>query len=281
MDKKEEFKKSLQFPTDIKSQQQNIEEQFNQLNTQYVKTNSLEVKEYLSYLMAAIYLTYKDLYPDLSIYIPFRIKSDDSTIKNYSKELNETLKNYNIPDNQFDLTGINADFMAATIVLDHIKTSRKTHTEYISPDIANLKKFKSSILDFVNNVEEILETGFINEEQYLKLKKETLEKIIQSTYPEFVAERPISYQTELQELNKLYDIKKEYNSFSSEISEDDISSLKSLLLDLRSRSSDKLEYEILKETAPVVFNSPLIKNALKTSFKFVKDSKKPNGFAAI
>ena len=60
MDKKEEFKKSLQFPTDIKSQQQNIEEQFNQLNTQYVKTNSLEVKEYLSYLMAAIYLTYKD-----------------------------------------------------------------------------------------------------------------------------------------------------------------------------------------------------------------------------
>lgn len=281
MDKKEEFKKSLQFPTDIKSQQQNIEEQFNQLNTQYVKTNSLEVKEYLSYLMAAIYLTYKDLYPDLSIYIPFRIKSDDSTIKNYSKELNETLKNYNIPDNQFDLTGINADFMAATIVLDHIKTSRKTHTEYISPDIANLKKFKSSILDFVNNVEEILETGFINEEQYLKLKKETLEKIIQSTYPEFVAERPISYQTELQELNKLYDIKKEYNSFSSEISEDDISSLKSLLLDLRSRSSDKLEYEILKESAPVVFNSPLIKNALKTSFKFVKDSKKPNGFAAI
>ena len=281
MNKKDEFKKSLHFPTDIKSQQQNIKEQFDDLNTQYINTNSYEVKEYLSYLMAAIYLTYKELYPDLSIYIPFRVKSDDSTIKNYTKELNVAVKNYTSDDNKFDLNSINSDFMAATIVLDHVKTSRKTHTEYLSPDIANLKKFKNNILDFVDNAEEILETGFIDEEHYLKLKKETLEKIIQSTYPEFVAERPISYQTELQELNKLYDIRREYNSFSSEVSEDDINSLKSLLLDLRSRSSDKLEYEILRETAPVVFNSPLIKNALKASFEFVKDSKKPNGFAAI
>ena len=281
MNKKDEFKKSLHFPTDIKSQQQNIKEQFDVLNTQYINTNNYEVKEYLSYLMAAIYLTYKELYPDLSIYIPFRVKSDDSTIKNYTKELNVAVKNYNSDDNKFDLNSINSDFMAATIVLDHVKTSRKTHTEYLSPDIANLKKFKNNILDFVDNAEEILETGFIDEEHYLKLKKETLEKIIQSTYPEFVAERPISYQTELQELNKLYDIRREYNSFSSEVSEDDINSLKSLLLDLRSRSSDKLEYEILRETAPVVFNSPLIKNALKASFEFVKDSKKPNGFAAI
>lgn len=281
MNKKDEFKKSLHFPTDIKSQQQNIKEQFDVLNTQYINTNNYEVKEYLSYLMAAIYLTYKELYPDLSIYIPFRVKSDDSTIKNYTKELNVAVKNYNSDDNKFDLNSINSDFMAATIVLNHVKTSRKTHTEYISPDIVNLRKFKNNILDFVDNAEEILETGFIDEEHYLKLKKETLEKIIQSTYPEFVAERPISYHTELQELNKLYDIRREYNSFSSEVSEDDINSLKSLLLDLRSRSSDKLEYEILRETAPVVFNSPLIKNALKASFEFVKDSKKPNGFAAI
>lgn len=153
MNKKDEFKKSLHFPTDIKSQQQNIKEQFDDLNTQYINTNSYEVKEYLSYLMAAIYLTYKELYPDLSIYIPFRVKSDDSTIKNYTKELNVAVKNYTSDDNKFDLNSINSDFMAATIVLDHVKTSRKTHTEYLSPDIANLKKFKNNILDFVDNAE--------------------------------------------------------------------------------------------------------------------------------
>lgn len=84
--KNDEFKKSLQFPTDIKEQQESIKNSIFNLNDQYIQSNSYEVKEYLSYLMSAIYLTYKKLYPDLSIYIPFRIKSDDSAMKNYKKK---------------------------------------------------------------------------------------------------------------------------------------------------------------------------------------------------
>jgi len=52
--KNDEFKKSLQFPTDIKEQQKFIENSYLNLNDQYIQANSYEVKEYLSYLMSAI-----------------------------------------------------------------------------------------------------------------------------------------------------------------------------------------------------------------------------------
>ena len=129
--KNDEFKKSLQFPTDIKEQQESIKNSIFNLNDQYIQSNSYEVKEYLSYLMSAIYLTYKKLYPDLSIYIPFRIKSDDSAMKNYKKEISNTTKKYTLEDNLFDVeTPISSDFLAGTIVLDHIKNSIKTKTNY-------------------------------------------------------------------------------------------------------------------------------------------------------
>ena len=54
-----------------------------------------------------------------------------------------------------------------------------------------------------------------------------------------------------------------------------------MLLELRSRSSDKLQQETLKETIPNIFNSPLIKNALMADFELEKEVIKPNGFVAL
>lgn len=162
---KSDFKSSLQFTnTDITSQQKEINNYFAELNDQYLKANSLEVKEYCSYLIAAIFLTYKRMYPDLSIYIPFRIKSDNSSIKNYSKELNKSImEKYDPQKNELDLSGISKDFIAATVVLDHVKTSRKTKTEYLSPEISRLRKLKEDILNFVNKTDDILENELIDE----------------------------------------------------------------------------------------------------------------------
>lgn len=278
-----DFKSSLQFTnTDITSQRKEINNYFAELNDQYLKANSLEVKEYCSYLIAAIFLTYKRMYPDLSIYIPFRIKSDNSSIKNYSKELNKSImEKYDPQKNELDLSGISKDFIAATVVLDHVKTSRKTKTEYLSPEISRLRKLKEDILNFVNKTDDILENELIDEKKYMDLKKDILKRIIDCTYPECINERDIPYATELSELEILYDTKCENNSFISIITENQIKDLKTLLLDLRSRSSDKLEHEILQETLPTVLSAPLLKNALMVDFKFEKAPKKPNGFVAL
>ena len=83
--KKNEFKERLRHDTNIKKQQQILEQKTWTLVDNYLNTNTFENREYLCYLSAAIYLTYKELYPDLSIYIPFRIKSDQSFIKNLNK----------------------------------------------------------------------------------------------------------------------------------------------------------------------------------------------------
>lgn len=279
--KNNKFKESLQFPTNIKDQQDFIKNSFNDLNEQYINANSYEVKEYISYLMSAIYLTYKNLYPDLSIYIPFRIKSDDSTIKNYKKEFNNEIVSYDSNENMIDFSGISKDFIAATIVLDHVKNSIKTKTEYISDNIYALRTQKQNILNFINDIENKLDYEFLDEKQYMILKQEILKKIIDSTYPEFINERTVSYSTELNEISRSFQIKKDTQTFLPTVSPEQIENLNRLLLDLRSRSSDKLEYEILRETIPTVLNSPLLKNALKIDFDFVKDSKKPNGFAAL
>lgn len=280
--KNDEFKKSLQFPTNIKEQQESIKNSIFNLNDQYIQSNSYEVKEYLSYLMSAIYLTYKKLYPDLSIYIPFRIKSDDSAMKNYKKEISNTTKKYTLEDNLFDVeTPISSDFLAGTIVLDHIKNSIKTKTNYSTDKILELQALKQDTLNFINEVEEKINSDFIDEEEYMTLKQDIIKRIMDCTYPEFTNERTVSYATELNEIDRSFKIKQDSNTFLSSISPEQINNLKDLLLDLRSRSSDKLQYEILRETIPTVFSSPLIKNTLKTNFKFVKDSRKPNGFAAL
>ena len=282
--KREDFKDTLKFnSTDILEQKEQLEDYFSNLNDIYVKANSFEVKEYYSYLSAAIYLTFRKMYPDLSIYIPIRIKSDNSTIKNYSKEFQkDVLTKYDSEKNEIDLSGISKDFVAATIVLDHINTSRESKVKYSSKKIDEYTKLRDEILSFVNETNSLMENNMIDEKTYIKLKERTLELILRSTYPDkCINERTISYDTELKEVQKSYSIKDETNSFLPSITEDQISNLKSLLLELRSRSSDKLQQETLKETIPNIFNSPLIKNALKADVELEKDVKKPNGFVAL
>jgi hypothetical protein len=73
----------------------------------------------------------------------------------------------------------------------------------------------------------------------------------------------------------------ENDSFPTDISPFQISDLQKLLNDFRSRIDDPLHFSILRKTLPVVFESPLVKNVLKTSYKHDKETKKSNGFQAI
>ena len=290
MDTNNMFKDSLK--ADINPSKEFLENQLNTLIDNYLNQNSIKARQYFSYLICAIYLTYRELYPDLSIYIPFRIKSDSSFIKNIQKEFANGINSvdfknpsyiteYDALKNDFSLDKATTDINAATIVLSHIKSSLKTNIEYISPEIEALRKKREENRLFIEDVEEKLKESYIGEEEYTLLVKETLEKIIDSTYDEFTDERIIPYKTELTQILNSYKIKSNSESFSTTITPEQVTSLNSLLNDLRSRLSDKLQYEILRETIPNVFESPLIKNALHANVEFVKDSKKPNGFAAI
>src|SRR5699024_651792 len=132
-----------------KEQQQHLNNKLNQTIDKYSKYNNLEVKTFTCYLIAAIYITYKEMYPDLKINIPFRLKSDDSTIKNIKKEFIHEITNFDSSktdnlDDLFNLNKASDDMIAATVVLEHIKSSIKSSTEYTSDTIKELKKKRNS-----------------------------------------------------------------------------------------------------------------------------------------
>ena len=282
---KNDFKDRLHYPIDIKEQQKILDNSIGELADQFIKSNTVENREFLSYLTAAIYLTYKELYPNLSIYIPFRIKSDHSFMQNIKKEIPNSIEKLSKEDvnnleDLFDTEKISDDISAATIVLDHLKTSDEKNLDYSNELIDELSKKRSKNLFFIENLESRLKDGFTDEEEYYSIKRELLERLVDSTYPEFTLERTIPYSTELEKLDNIYQEKLETANFSSSISKYQTEDLNLLIKDLKFRLSDKLEYEILRETLPVVLNSPLLK-ALNVKAEFKKDSKKPNGFAAI
>lgn len=281
----QDFKNRLNYPVDIQEQQKILNNSISTLCDQFIQSNTVENREFLSYLTAAIYLTYKELYPNLSIYIPFRIKSDHSFIQNVKKEFPNSIEKLPKEDLDnleylFDTEKISDDINAATIVLDHLKTSDEKNLDYSNELINELSKKRSDNFIFLENLQAHLKDGFIDEEEYFSIKKELLERLVDCTYPEFTLERTIPYSTELEKLDTIYQEKLETANFSSTISNYQIEDLGLLIKDLKYRLSDKLEYEILRETLPVVLNSPLLK-ALNIQVEFKKDSKKPNGFAAL
>ena len=253
----------------------------------YISANSHENIEYLTYLTSAIYLTYKELYPELSIYIPFRIKSDRSFLENLKKEITRqfnklTPQEISDLENYFPTDKITTDISAATIVLDHIKPCNINKASYATPLIKNLYKKSLDNSRYIIDIENTLsEEEFLDESVYFEIKRDLLQRIMDSTYSPFTLERTPTYADELKSLDKIYAQKKSSANFSISISEQQYNDLNFLLEDLRSRLNDKLEYEILRETLPTVLNSPLIKEGFGVKSSFIKDSQKPNGFAAL
>lgn len=253
----------------------------------YLSQNSHENIEYLTFLTSAIYLTYKKMYPELSIYIPFRIKSDRSFLENMKKEFARNFKTLTPEElsdleNNFSIDKITTDISAATIVLDHIKPSSISKASYATPLIKDLHKKSLDNTKYINDTEDLLaDDEFLDESVYYEIKRDLLKRIIDSTYPSFTLERTPTYQEELEGLEKIYAQKESSSNFSTSISPQQYNDLYNLIEDLRSRLSDKLEYEILRETLPTVLNTPLLKEGFKIDSSFVKDFQKPNGFAAL
>lgn len=284
--KNNEFKDNLRYPkTYTDPNQQKLHDKLMNILDKYEKNNSYDNREFLCYLTSAIYLTYRELYPRLSIYIPFRTKSDSSFMKNIEKELSRYVNNDDRP-NEFDISPIIKDVSGIKIVLNDINNSLPSTPQYKEllndPEIVNLIDISDKSIRFADSVDLYLNSPIHNGKEYYQLKKELLKQIIKVTPEEFTDERkPKASFTRLYEDTKMeYDYFLENDSFPTVIGLDELSTLTNLSNDLRSRSYDQLHFAILNKTLPIVLDSPLIKNVLRTSANFEKAPKKPNGFQA-
>lgn len=307
MEEKNDFLKSIQVSpenienskqkkvpkTEIEKQQEFLEDTMFSLMDSYLDKNSQEAREYLCYLTAAIYITYREKYEDLVTRIPFRTKGDISYIRNMQKETINNIQNLSTPrkskhidlkylKKKFDTFPILKDIQGMTVVLDSFRrdiTLPRNNCMFKSPLIHELIQKKIAYTNRIRDIETQV-TDFISEKKYLMIKEELLKAIIDMNYPEFTEEIFPSYADELQTTQTRLKNGESLRNFSTSITSIQKLELDNLLEDLEYRLDDRLQYEILRETLPDILKSPLIKDVLNVTFEISKDRKNPNGFAA-
>ncbi len=278
------FKNNIKLLSDKK----NLERKLTGVLDTYSRNNSFENREFLCYLSAAIFLTYKKLYPQLNLHIPFRTKSDLSTIKNIQKEFSKWAESSDSAD-MLDILPMVKDMSGIRIVLDNINLSLPQTDE--SYELFNDEIVKNELNisrdnhHFLNRVDEYLQSPIKTGEQYYKLKMDLLKRIIDSTPKEFTDERkPLpSFEQLLKDTKYQYDyyFSDQDEGFPTTISSVESNDLMILANALRSRAYDKLHFAIIRKTLPIVLSSPMIQNALLTSCEYDKEVLKPNTFHAI
>ena len=121
---KDNFKNSIKVDStpSIGEIQKEMNDSFHKLLDKYEDNNSFKHREFLVYLASAIFLVYKDKFPQISTYLLFRTKSDLSFIMNLKKEF---LKSYNnaIKEMHLNEDAIEKDISGIRLVLDSIKES--------------------------------------------------------------------------------------------------------------------------------------------------------------
>lgn len=281
------FKENIR--CNITKEQKKIEAQMFKLLDEYEKNNSFENREFLCYLTAAIFLVYKEKYPQIAKYLLFRTKSDMSFMKNIQKEFIKFITT-DTQSNQFDISAVDKDISGIKFVLDNINYSLPATAEsrelFGLPDIKKLRKQSKDNLDFIDTVEEFISSPIHNSREFYQFQLELLKRIIEVTPKKFKNERfPNQSYEELYEQSQIqYNYYIENDNFPTSLSERDIGYLEVLLNDLRSKVDNNLHFEILNRTLPIVLDDPLIKNTLLTTFKLEKSneqSQKANGFEAI
>lgn len=274
----------------------------------YQDKNSIDAKKYMCYLAAAIYLTYRKMYPNLVIRIPFRTKSDISYSKNIQKEFEKSLenifRNLNLDEkvtledlkNFFLTEPTTKDIQAATILLDHFREPVLLTYEDGQYDAKHELPNKNDV-DFSDSISDLVAkdmkyTNFItetrpkineylSEKSFLKLKKQILEGIVDLNYHGFDDERYPSYEEDLRMVQERLTKGMIQQNFASSITELQKGELKSLLSNMQHLLEDKLQFNILNNTIGNVLDQKIIKDTLHVTYDYSKTSKKPNGFAAI
>ena len=239
------------FKSTIKVEQENLNKKFNSLLDTYKKNNSYENREFLCYLSAAIFLIYREKYPQLSKYILFRTKSDMSFIRNVQKEFIKYMTDGK-ENEDFNMDSIEKDLSGIRLVLNNINFSLPETDEsrelFNDPKIKELQKQYRENLDFADKVDDYINASVYSGKEYYKLKIELLKRIIDITPPAFTKETfpnpSLLYETAKTEYNYYL----ENDNFPTTITSYEKEELKDLLNKLRSKVGNNLHFEILHQT---------------------------------
>ena len=263
----------------------------------YEQNNAFKTREFLVYLTSAIFLVYKEKYPQISTYLLFRTKSDLSFTQNLQKEYINSLSNPNKPLSSLSPNAIKKDISGIRLVLDSIKESNISKSinslESLdsSPEISKLFAEVKENYRFKDKIQEYISSTTHGSKEYYTLMLELLRRIKDITPEEFTKENEpepsyAKLYEQMQETISYYENDSE-NSYP-QITDEKLQRLKFLVSEYSSRIENQLHFSVLHYTLPIVLNDPLIKNALQTTFTIdpskVKnngDVRKTNAFQAI
>lgn len=281
-------------PKDFKQQLDYIRNTFQETIDVAIQHTTSESKEEIIDIGSSIYITYKDLFPELDIYIPGRGKSINSSINNIVKETKNSIFNlipsivknglsYSDVENQFNINKAKNDFSAFTIVLTN--TDDALHfdkNDSSSKEIYLLRKQRANNLSFIHSLENFLDSDTnLSFKELMQIKIELLIRLRGCTYNECFSEyKNTSFSKLLEDSIKAYEglkTDKSPNLDTLNITNE----IYDLLDELKDRVHDKYQFKLLEITIPEVLNDPLFQNILKVKHQFVKKVIKPNGFVSL
>lgn len=286
---------------DIGQAQNFVKEKILETIDEWHSNTSKDADEENRDIAGAFYITARKLYPDLSIYIPGRVKSMKSSLSNIEKETKDSLlslhpSNYEIGltnediEQQFNLNNATTDFSALTIVLTN--TDDTLHFDKSDPEsleILKLRKIRQDNINFTHSLENFLsenETTNLSRIQLLQIKIELLQRLREASYEECTQEYHGTSFSELLKKN-IEKYNQEFENLNDEnLNIDDLKYIREmdeiyeLLDELKKRVHDKYQAKLLEIAIPEILEDKIFSKELKVKSYFVKKVRKKNGFCS-
>lgn len=249
-------------------------------------------------IIGAIYISARKLYPEMTIYVPGRIKSARSSISNIKKEANKSVKSIVPSDlergiskedinNQFSMKKANTDFTGFTIVLDNVdETMHFDKNAPMTNEILKLRKVQDDCITFSHEIENFLaekEDEELSKQELMQIKLDLLMRLRMLTYEECKKEYKGTSFTKLFLSNKEKYEKEALDDdevLNDAEYEDELDEIYELIDELKKRVHDKYQAKILEVIVPEIMNDELLTQNLQVQTRFVKSVKKENGFCA-
>lgn len=247
-------------------------------------------------IIGAIYISARKLYPEMTIYVPGRIKSARSSISNIKKEANKSVKSIVPSDlergiskedinNQFSMKKANTDFTGFTIVLDNVdETMHFDKNAPMTNEILKLRKVQDDCITFSHEIENFLaekEDEELSKQELMQIKLDLLMRLRMLTYEECKKEYKGTSFTKLFLSNKEKYEKEALDDdevLNDVEYEDELDEIYELIDELKKRVHDKYQAKILEVIVPEIMNDELLTQNLQVQTRFVKSVKKENGF---
>ena len=288
--------------SDIKKDQEIIKSRIMDTIDHWESHNTESAMEENRDILGALYIAANKQYPEMSIYVPGRVKSMRSSITNIAKETQNSLKNVLPKDiekgtttaeieEEFKMDKANTDFTGFTIVLNN--TDDTMHFDKADPktkELLELRKLRDDNMKFLHSLENFLEeneNNFFTSQELYQIKMELLMRLRLLTYDECKKEYNNTSFAELLKSN--LDTEPDFDDEIKEVDGDEeidelyeikLYEIYDLLDEMKKRIHDRYQDKILEIAVPNILEDELLTKELHVKSKFIKKVVKENGFCA-